>query len=348
MAIGTGQGQAYPIGGGLNNDNRVGVGLPSISRQTTRDVGITGITSASYSVYRGEIVTVEVTVQNLGNARESFPLELRDSSDDSTLAEVRMTLDPQQVFSIGLTWDTANSAPQAHTLYAVTTLAGDQNSGNDSRTLDWSITVIQRDIQLGDEIGFNVPDAFFGGNLLRPEISTTVIQRDIRLGDDLDIEVPDASFGGNLLRPEISTPPSRSIDLFVGGADAEYWGTLTLAHIETLGMPGHGLIIGVVHLEGRKSSLGGFLAVGDEIHHVEASGAYTIEAPSDAVDILVAAPGYVPVSIPQAQVEIGDTLVLPELTLRFGDGNGDGVIDILDLSMAADNFGDTIKEVTVP
>ena len=53
-------------------------------------------------------------------------------------------------------------------------------------------------------------------------------------------------------------------------------------------------------------------------------------------------------SIPQAQVEIGDTLVLPELTLRFGDGNGDGVIDILDLSMAADNFGDTIKEVTVP
>ena len=280
LAIGTGQGQAYPIGGGLNNDNRVGVGLPSISRQDPQETWASPASPAQAIVwYRGEIVTVEVTVQNLGNARESFPLELRDSSDDSTLAEVRMTLDPQQVFSIGLTWDTANSAPQAHTLYAVTTLAGDQNSGNDSRTLDWSITVIQRDIQLGDEIGFNVPDAFFGGNLLRPEISTTVIQRDIRLGDDLDIEVPDASFGGNLLRPEISTPPSRSIDLFVGGADAEYWGTLTLAHIETLGMPGHGLIIGVVLLEGRKSSLGGFLAVGDEIHHVEASGAYTIEAP---------------------------------------------------------------------
>ncbi len=41
-------------------------------------------------------------------------------------------------------------------------------------------------------------------------------------------------------------------------------------------------------------------------------------------------------------------MTVPELTLSFGDSNGDGRIDILDLSIAAGNFGVTVKELSPP
>ncbi len=335
---------------GPESGNRQGNGLSTLSLQTASDVGISSIIPSSEVVHRGDIVTIEVTVQNLGDALEDPLLTLRDRGEDSTLATVQLALDAGQEFTIGLTWDTANAAPQAHILTANIDLEGDRNPDNDSLTLTRPITVIQRDIKFGDDLGLGLPDAFFGANLLLPDIQTIAIpgQQDIRLGDDLGIEVPDAFFSGSLLPPSIDTTATPSIALFVGGADAEYSGTLTPAHIGTQGTPLHGTIKGVVHLEGRENSLGGFLKLGDAVHHMEADGSYTIEAAPGTVKILIEAPGYVSISVPQAKVEAGRTLVVPKLTLRFGDGNGDGVIDILDLSMAADNFGDTIKEVTVP
>jgi hypothetical protein len=41
-------------------------------------------------------------------------------------------------------------------------------------------------------------------------------------------------------------------------------------------------------------------------------------------------------------------LDIPEMTLPFGDANGDGRIDILDLSTAGANFGDVTQSVTLP
>lgn len=298
---------------GPENGGRAG--LSSLSRQTAKDVGISNISPSSDVVYRGDSVTIDVAVQNLGDAREEFLLTLRHSDEDSTLATVRLGLDAGQEFTIGLNWDTANASPQAHTLTATIYLEGDQNPDNDSLTLMQDITVIQRDIRFGDELGLGVPDAFFSGGLLSPGIGTAA---------------------------------SPSVALFVGGADAEYSGTLAPASIETQGKPLTSTIQGVVHLEGRQSSLGVFLEVGGEIYHADATGAYTIEATGGEVDIMVMAPGHVPVSIPRAQVETGQVLVIPELTLRFGDGNGDGTVDILDISMAAGNFGNSTKELTVP
>ena len=170
----------------------------------------------------------------------------------------------------------------------------------------------------------------------------------IRFGDELGLGVPDAFFSGGLLSPGIGTATSPSVTLFVGGADAEYSGTLATASIETQGKPLTSTIQGVVRLEGRQSSLGVFLEIAGEIHHPDATGAYTIEATGGEVDIMVMAPGHVPVSIPRVQVETGEVLVIPELTLRFGDGNGDGTVDILDISMAAGNFGNSTKELTLP
>jgi hypothetical protein len=54
------------------------------------------------------------------------------------------------------------------------------------------------------------------------------------------------------------------------------------------------------------------------------------------------------VRVPNTQINPGEVLNLPELTLPFGDANGDGKIDILDLSIAASNFGATVVDVAPP
>jgi hypothetical protein len=52
--------------------------------------------------------------------------------------------------------------------------------------------------------------------------------------------------------------------------------------------------------------------------------------------------------IPQANVASGRVLTIPELTLPFGDANGDGRIDVLDLSIAAANFGAATSPMPLP
>jgi hypothetical protein len=70
--------------------------------------------------------------------------------------------------------------------------------------------------------------------------------------------------------------------------------------------------------------------------------------PSGTLDIFIRSPGHVPAHIPNTMINPGELLTLPEVTLPFGDANGDGKIDILDLSIAASNFGETAQEMTPP
>ena len=99
-----------------------------------------------------------------------------------------------------------------------------------------------------------------------------------------------------------------------------------------------------MRLEGSKSSRGAFLDIGGEAHYVERDGTFLAAVAAGTVmDIYLRAPGYVPVLIPGVAVAPGDRVTIPDLTLPFGDANGDGVIDIHDLSIAAGNYGATIE-----
>jgi hypothetical protein len=69
---------------------------------------------------------------------------------------------------------------------------------------------------------------------------------------------------------------------------------------------------------------------------------------SGRVDITIQAPGHISIIILNAQINPGEVLIIPDLTLPFGDSNGDGKVDILDLSLAANNFGETTQQVTLP
>jgi hypothetical protein len=81
---------------------------------------------------------------------------------------------------------------------------------------------------------------------------------------------------------------------------------------------------------------------------VDSNGNFQILVPSGTFDVLIDAPGYIPVRVPNVTINPGEMLTLPELTLPFGDANGDGRIDILDLSIAASNFGETVVDVAPP
>jgi hypothetical protein len=88
--------------------------------------------------------------------------------------------------------------------------------------------------------------------------------------------------------------------------------------------------------------------VGQDVHFLDADGSFKFMASSGTVDIIIQAPRHLPILISDAQINPGEVLSIPELTLPFGDSNGDSKVDILDLSMAADNFGETTGEMTLP
>ena len=141
----------------------------------------------------------------------------------------------------------------------------------------------------------------------------------------------------------IATQGAPRQEIFVGGAAAS-------------AQPGQGLldpfrngeVAGKVHLQQRDSSLGAYVQIGEATHFVAADGSFRVEAAGGVRDIYIRAPGYLSAVIPAATINPGELLTIPELTLPFGDANGDGRIDILDLSIAAGNFGDTTRRLPAP
>ena len=141
----------------------------------------------------------------------------------------------------------------------------------------------------------------------------------------------------------IATQGAPRREIFVGGAAAS-------------AQPGQGLldpfrngeVAGKVHLQQRNSSLGAYVQIGEATHFVAADGSFRVEAAGGVRDIYIRAPGYLSAVIPAATINPGELLTIPELTLPFGDANGDGRIDILDLSIAAGNFGDTTRRMPAP
>ena len=108
------------------------------------------------------------------------------------------------------------------------------------------------------------------------------------------------------------------------------------------------IVRGKISLQGRHSSLGSYVAIGNKITFVDRDGSFKMEAPQRRFDIKLMAPGYLTVTITDNHIEAGQSLNLPQVTLTFGDVNADGVVDIYDLAVAAGNFGATSRAEPEP
>jgi hypothetical protein len=316
-------------------------------QQTVHDVAVTNIQGPSGPVAQGDVLNINVSVQNLGDGPETFSVSLHDDTDNKPVNTIPMTLDPGQAALIGFQWDTSNASSGSHLLTATASAANDQNPSNNSITISPPITVTAvapASIILGDGTGLELPDASFGFGLLQPGVNTPAVpQSSIFIGN------ADASFTGALVRVAVGIPATPLQNIFVANADATFQPSAPLQNPFGQQNPiGQGEVQGTVHLEGLSSSLGGFVKVGEDIHFLDSDGSFRFMASSGTVDIIIQAPGHIPILIPNTQINPGDTLSIPELTLPFGDGNGDGKVDILDLSRAADNFGETTEEMTLP
>ena len=159
---------------------------------------------------------------------------------------------------------------------------------------------------------------------------------------------PQATFGQglSLANPSIQTTSQPLTDIFIGAAQATLAGNTKKPAIDTVGIP---LIRvnGRVKLQGRADSLGGFVQVEGEVYFLESDGAFQVEAPRGS-NIYIRAPGYVSTLVSNIKGNPDVVVTIPALTLPFGDANGDGRIDIYDLSLAAGNFGDTIRRLPAP
>ena len=165
----------------------------------------------------------------------------------------------------------------------------------------------------------------------------------------------DAALPRLLTRPEVNTqsgPPDAS---FVTGADASLGRALAEPGIATVAEPftedaiiqnGSG-----IHLQGSPTdSTGAFMRVNGQNHFVSAEGMFSITVDPGTFTIQIRAPGYLSVDIvsPSGSSVVlgsGDVLTVPELTMVYGDANGDGAIDVRDLALGGRNFGETPGEL---
>jgi hypothetical protein len=106
-----------------------------------------------------------------------------------------------------------------------------------------------------------------------------------------------------------------------------------------------GTIRGQIILQGRASSLGSYVEIDGHITFADRQGYFLIQQPAGAFDLTATAPGYLSHITYNISLEPGDELELPAVTLPFGDADGNGVIDIYDLAVAAGNYGRTISGI---
>lgn len=318
------------------NPPRAGQSGPA--QQLTHDVAVTEIQGSLTSVAQGETVKIDVTVANLGTVQETLSVNLWDDTDAREIDAIFVTLTPGQLLTIGFQWITANASAGPHTVTATATTASDQDVSSDSLSIASPIDVMPVGITLGDENGSMQPKDSFGSGLLQPAVNTLAVPRaDVFIGND------DAHFSGGLALVAVSTQPAGRQSFFVANAGATFQPTTSLRDPFL-----QGEVRGLVHVEGRQSSLGGYVQVRGDTHQLSPSGDFAFLAPDGTFDIVAAAPGHLSAIIPGARINSTQVLTIPELTLPFGDANGDGKIDIMDLSMAASNFGRTTEVVTPP
>lgn len=308
------------------------------SQQLTHDIAITSVQAAVSSVNRGEVVKIDITAANLGTSQESFEIQLHDDTDGKEADSVGVTVEAGQISTLTLQWDTSGASPGTHDLRAIADLVTDENPANNAQGPASPITVILAEILLGDGSGGKLPDASLGASLIPPDTSKASIpSTEVFLGND------DASFSSSLNLVAVGTQTAGLESFFLANTDAEFGPEVELRNPFLQGQ-----LRGLTHLEGRPDSRGVMVQVGDVAHRVERDGRFNLLLPEGTYDISIWSPGHIAVNLPNVEINSGQVVTVPELTLPFGDANGDGRIDILDLSMAAGNFGATVQELELP
>ncbi len=307
----------------------------------TYDVSVTGIEVPDGPVIQGNTVEITVTVANLSSVKAMFEVGLVffQSEDQGGLAdEETVEIEAGADTEITLFWDTSEAAPGDYSLRAGAMLVGVE----DVDLLRFlasttTITVLSPQIILG-KAGLGFPDASFGG-MLAPaavETSSSPVRRVFIIGHEAK-----RRYASKL--PGIITALAPHTNLFTANAQAAFGSGIGLQNPFELGE-----IRVKVHLQERQSSLGAYVTVGSRIFFAEADGNCNVMVPMGVYDLTIRAPGYVSARVPGVRLGVGEAMTVPELTLPFGDSNGDGRIDILDLSIAAGNFGATVKELSPP
>ncbi len=101
-----------------------------------------------------------------------------------------------------------------------------------------------------------------------------------------------------------------------------------------------------IHLQRKSDSTGAFLRVDGQVHFIPPNGRVDIPVKPGIHDIIIMAPGYVYVALMDVQLAIGGVLEIPELTLPFGDADGDGKVGVEDLAFLGANFGTQWHEIS--
>ncbi len=329
--------------GDENNDNdSLDADTPiTVKARPAKDVAVTAISLPAGPVDGGAIVDVEVTVENKGAETVSVTLAVVDTQGLTQIAETEIA-DLASGVSVTETvpWDSSGATVGEHKVQASATVEGEETAqlGDNFLVSETSIAIASYRLTLGDENGGNLPLATFHRKTVAPSVDTAPepLVEILAFGSE-------AKAGSQFLLPPITTSPTLLKSLFAANSQATFGSGFDLQNPFELGH-----IRGVIRLEERESSVGAHVIVGGQTFFAKEDGAFDATVPMGNYDLEMRAPGYVSVRITGIRLGIGGEATIPELTLPFGDANGDGRIDILDLSIAAGNFGATAKKYSLP
>lgn len=105
-------------------------------------------------------------------------------------------------------------------------------------------------------------------------------------------------------------------------------------------VPGTGIIIGRVLLQGRNNHSGVSVSVSEYNHTTGTDGTFRFErVPAGMYELRVQMAGYLQHRQSGLTIDQNETMTLPDILLRAGDINGDGVVNLFDLVALSTHYG---------
>jgi hypothetical protein len=104
--------------------------------------------------------------------------------------------------------------------------------------------------------------------------------------------------------------------------------------------PGTASVAGRVVLQGRSSYAGAVASIGGRSATSASDGSFRVQGvPVGVFELALQMVGYLPHRRAGVQVAENEAVTLPEIQLRAGDVNGDGVVSLLDLVSVSSHYG---------